>query len=103
MKPVIDCLNSIEGMLLCNMEKNVGIGNLEDVRDSMMGMYNEKYIEQMMAMLAILSQINPIKDRFYLDNESDIEKQFCNLRKRILAWLDVCNAKPEISDQQQFF
>ena len=32
---------------------------------------------------------------FYLENESDIRKQYCVLRKRILAWLEVCNTEPE--------
>ena len=37
----------------------------------MKGMYNENYIEEMVALLSILSQINLIKERFSLDNESD--------------------------------
>ena len=53
----------------------------------------------MVALLSILSQTTLIKDRFYLDNESDIKKQYSTLRKRILAWLAVNNTKPEINDQ----
>ena len=63
-------------------------------------MYNEQYIEEMVAILAILSQINLIIGRFYLNNESDIKKQYSNLRKRILTWLEVSNSKPEVDDQQ---
>ena len=99
MKSVSECSNYIDSMILCSMKEHVGIGNLEDLRDYMIGMYNEKYIEEMMAMLAILSQINLVIERFYLDNESDIEKQYCNLRKRILAWVEVSNTMPEIDDQ----
>ena len=38
MKSIGDCLNFIDSMILCNVEKNVGIGNLEDVREYMAGM-----------------------------------------------------------------
>ena len=63
-------------------------------------MYNEKYIEEMVAMLPRLSQIKLMIENFYLDNESDFKKQFCDLRKRILAWLEQSNTKPEYIDQQ---
>ena len=100
MKSVSDCLNFIDSMILCSIEKHVGIGNLEDLRDHMIGMYKEKYIEEMVPLLAILSQINLIKERFHLDYESDIKKQYCNLRKRILTCLEVSDSKPEADDQQ---
>ena len=87
-------------MILCCKEKHAGIGNSEDVHDYKITMYNEKYIEEMVAMLAILPQINLIIDRFYLDNDSDIKKFFSTLRKRILAGLEVSNAKSEADDKQ---
>ena len=100
MKSVIDCSNFIDSMILCGIEKHVGIGNLEALRDHMIGMYNEKYIEEMVAMLAVLFQVNLIIESFYLDKESDIKKQYCNLRKRISTRLEVSNSKPEVDDQQ---
>ena len=30
---VSDCLNFIDSLLLCDIEKSVGVGNLEDFRD----------------------------------------------------------------------
>ena len=69
----------------------------------MIGMYNDKYIEEMAAILAILSQINGIIESFYLDNESDIKKHYCWMRKRILDFLDECIAKTEVDDQQEFY
>ena len=63
-KSVCDCLNFIDSMILCSIEKYVGIGNLEDIRDYKIGMYNDKYIEEMVSMLRVLSQINLIIDRF---------------------------------------
>ena len=73
MKSVSDCLNFIDRLIICNVEKHAGIGNLEDVRAYMIGMYNEKYIEEMVALLSILSQKNLIRERFYLDKESVIK------------------------------
>ena len=100
MKSVSDCLNFIDDMILCSVEKSVGIANSEDIRNYMIGMYNEKFNEELVAISAILSQINLIIEKFYLDKETDIKKQYCNSRKRILAWLEESNTKPEIDDQQ---
>ena len=100
MKSVGDCLNSNDSVMLCYMEKHVGIGNLEDLPDYLIGMYDEKYIEEMVAVLAIFSQINLIIEKFYSDKENDIKKQNCTLRKRFLSWLEVCTTEPEIDDQQ---
>ena len=61
-------------------------------------MYNDKYIEEMVSMLAVLSKINLIMDRFYFDNESDNRKHYCTLRKRILAWLQERNTLPEVDN-----
>ena len=61
-------------------------------------MYNEKYIEEMVSMLAVLYQINLITNRFYLDSETDIKKQYYTLRKRILAGLQERNTIPEVDN-----
>ena len=63
-------------------------------------MYNENYIEKLVPMSAKLSQINLIIEKNFLDKESDIKKQYCNLRKPILAWLEESNRKPENDGQQ---
>ena len=72
MKSVCECLNVIDSMILRSIETYIGIGNLEDLRKYMIVMYNDKYIKEMVAKLAILSPINLIIERIYLDNESDI-------------------------------
>ena len=54
----------------------------------------------MVSMLAILSQTILIIDRCYLDKESDIKKHFRTLRKRILAWLQERNTKPEVNNYE---
>ena len=63
-------------------------------------MYDGKYIEEMVSMLAVLSQINLIIDRFCLDKESDIKQLYRDLRKRILAWLKENNTKPEVDNDE---
>ena len=95
-KSVSDCLNFIDILIICGTEKHIGIGNLEDLRDYMIGIYDGKYIEQMVSMLAVLSQINLIIDRFYLDKESDSKQLYRDLRKQILAWLKENNTMPEV-------
>ena len=65
MKSVSDCLNFIDSMIICNIEKHAGIGNLEDIRVYKIGTYNEKYIEEMVTLLSILSQKNLIIERIF--------------------------------------
>ena len=59
----------------------------------------------MAAMSAILSQINLIKEKLYLDNERDIKKQCKNLRKPILVWLEkvIQNQKMTINKNLNTF
>ena len=64
-KSISYCLSFNDSMILCGIEKHVGIRNLEDVRDYMIGTYNDKYIEGTVSMLAKLSQISLIKDIFF--------------------------------------
>ena len=100
MKSVSDCLTFIDSMILCSIEKHAGIGFFEDVRDYMIGLYNDEYLEGMVSMLAIFSQINLIIEKFYLYKKNDIKKLYCDLRKRRLAWLKESNTKPEFDDHQ---
>ena len=41
-KSISDCLYFIDNLILCGTEKYIGIGNLEDVRDYMIGMNDGK-------------------------------------------------------------
>ena len=86
-KTISDCLNFIDSMILCSIEKHVGIGN-------------DKYLQEMVSILGTLSQVNLIIDIFYLDNESDIKKPYCTLRKRILAWLQESNTDCEVDNDE---
>ena len=75
MKSVSECWNFIDDMMLCSVEKSVGIGNLEDISNYTIRMHNETYIGDMFAMSAILSQINLITEKTYLGKENDIKKR----------------------------
>ena len=57
-------LNFIDDMILCGIEKHVGVGNLEHLHDYIITFHNGVYIEVSMTMLAILSQINLMKENF---------------------------------------
>ena len=63
--------------------------------------YTDEYVEDMVSMLGVFSQINLITDGFYLDNESDIKKQYTTLRKRMLAWLQKRNILPEVDNDEK--
>ena len=97
---ISDSLNFIDNLILCGTEKHIGIGNLEDIRNYMIGMYDGKYIQDMVSMLAVLSQINLIIEKFYLDKESDIEQLYCDLSKRILVWLKENNTMPQVDNDE---
>ena len=65
MKSICDCLNFFDSIILCDIEKHAGIGNLEDVRDYMITVFNDEYIEDMVSMFAVFSQINLIIARLF--------------------------------------
>ena len=100
MKSVCDCLKFFDSLILCDIEKHAGIGNLEDMRDYMITVYNDKNIEDVVSILAVFSRINLIIDSFYLDNESDIGTQNNTLRKRMLSWLQERSTFPEVDNDE---
>ena len=102
MKSVSDCLSFIESVILSGVENHNGIGNLEVVRDYMIEMYNAKYIEDMVVMTGVLSQINLIIEKVYdFDDDSDLKRKYWILRKHILAWLEEKNTKPKVDVDNQ--
>ena len=101
-KSLCNCLSFIGSEILSGIEKHAGDGELEDINGYMRGMYNDECIEEQMSMLAVLSRINLIINRFYLDDESDIIKQYCTLRKHILAWLRESKRKQGVDDGEEF-
>ena len=86
MKSVADCLNFFDTVILSDVGKYSCIGSLEVVRNCVLSDYKNKYIEDMVALNKILSQIIIIIDEFYFDKEDDIKSQCQNSRKCLLAW-----------------
>ena len=85
-------------MFFCGIENLGRVERLEPLRDYLLTFHKGVYIEEKVSMLTILSQINLILETFHLDNESDIKKQYSELRTRILDWLRERNTKPEVDD-----
>ena len=53
----------------------------------MIRMYNDKYIEAMVVMTGLLSQINLIVEKYYIDNDNNLKTEDWVLRQHMLAWL----------------
>ena len=63
-------------MILCGLKIYNGIGTPEVVREYMIEMCNDEYIEDMVLMPGVLSQINLIKENFYdIDDDSDLKRE----------------------------
>ena len=100
-KSVCDCLNFIDSMILYSIEKHVGTRNVEDIRNFMIAMFNDKFIEDKVVMTGLLSQINLIVEKFYdKDDDSDLKREYWILRQHIIARLMEKNTKPEVDNDE---
>ena len=88
MKTISDCLYSFDCIMSSDIEKRIGIDSLENVRDFVIQTTIDECFENNMIMLVILSEINLILEKFYIDQHSDIKKGCETLRKFLLIWLD---------------
>ena len=84
---ISDCLHFTDSMILCNIQYQIAVENLENIRNFMIRMYNDKFIEEMVVMTGILSQRNLIVEKFYIDNDNNLKNEYWILRQHILAWL----------------
>ena len=100
MKSVADCLNFIDTVILSDIGKYACIGKLEDVRDYVLSDYKNKYVEDMVALNKILSQINIIIDKFYSDKEDNVKSENQYLRNFILAWLRVTKVENDYDSDE---
>ena len=88
-------------MILCGVESRDGIGNLEVVRDYIIEMFNDKYIEDVVVLTGVLSQMNLIIEKIYdIDDDSDLKRDYWIMRKHILAWLEEKYTKPQVDNQE---
>ena len=98
-KSISDCLNRVDNMIFEKSLKCKVKGDLEDIRNHIER--KRVHIFTRVAVLAVLSQINHIIERFYSgDNEEDLDKQYKILRRRLLDWYEVINTEPEFNNQQ---
>ena len=95
---VNDYLNFIDGIILRSIDKHDGIEILEDLRYYIMWKYVDKFDEEMVNVFAILSQINLIKEKFYINKECAFNPLYHESRKDILTWLKESNTKPEVDN-----
>ena len=98
MKSFRDCLNHIDSMIKFDHGRFIGIGNLEEIRDYMLKTYSNEYIEHIVVMNNLLSQINLMIEKFYIDDNLNVKKEYSILRQHILAWLREKYAKLEVND-----
>ena len=99
MKSVADFFNFIDTVILSDIGKCAGIGNLKDVRVYVLSERN-KYIENMMPLNKMLSQINNIIDKYQFDKEDDIKSYYQCSRKCILAWLRVTKVENDSDNDE---
>ena len=98
-KSVSECLNRIDNMIFDESLKYLVKDDLERMRNYI-GWQQAKvggrveYIEEGLAVLAVLSQINHIIERLYTnDSEEDLDEHYNELRQKILEWYEVINYK----------
>ena len=92
-KTISDCLSSIDNALVQNV-KLLSIKSLEDIHNHFLKFRRTGYIENIIALLNILKQINCIKVKFssYEDDES-FYIEYVELRKMIFDWVCECDKK----------
>ena len=99
-RSVKDFLNFIDSMILRNIAKHDGVEILENVRFYMIWMYNDHYVEEKEDILSILSQINLIFEKIFLNKECSLNPLNHHLRKHILTWFEKSNTKSEVDNHQ---
>ena len=105
-KSTFECLNRIDNVIFDKSLKYLVKDDLECIRNHVEWQQADvvargEYIEERLAVLSVLSQINHVIERFYSDDtEEELDEQYNQLRQRILEWYYVINTKPENNDQQ---
>ena len=98
-KSISDCLNAIDFAIVENV-RLLSIENLEDIDNHLLQFRHTAYIENNIALIKVLEQINSIINNYssYKDDDS-----FCNeyleLWKLITDWMIEYDTKAEIDNQ----
>ena len=107
-KSINECLNRIDNMIFDKSLKCLVKDDLERIRNHIEWQQADvvargEYIEERLAVLSVLSQINHIIEKIYSDDtEKDLDEQYKNMRQRILEWYEAISTKPENDDQKYF-
>ena len=99
-KPISDCLNFVDDAIVKNNGIYIGISNLENIHKSLLEIGPSDFIEERVVLSIVLSRINSIIENHHQFVEEYIESDNKQLRKVILDWLEECNTKLEVDDQQ---
>ena len=105
-KSISECLKTVDKMILEKSLECLVKSDLEDIRKHIEWKQADvvartEYIEERLAVLSVLSQINHIIERFYSDDtEEDFEEQYKKLRQRILECYEEIITKRENDDEQ---
>ena len=100
-KSARDCLNRIDNMIFDKSLKFMLKDNLELIRNHIVSqqadaMVKGEYIEDRLAVLSVLTQINHILEKFFLyDTEEELDGEYNKLRQKLLDWYETVNTKPE--------
>ena len=101
-KSVSDCLNRIDNIIFDKSFKCMIKDDLELIRNHIEWQQANvvakgEYIEDRLAVLSVLAQINHILEKLYLKNtEEELDAEYNKLRQKILDWYGTINTKPEI-------
>ena len=93
-KSLSDCLKRVDNMIFEKSLKCLVKGDLEDIKNliewQQAGVVARgEYIEERLAVLSVLSQINHIIARFYSDDmDEDLNEQYNKLRQKFLEWYE---------------
>ena len=100
LKTISDCLSATDFAIVENI-RLFGIKHLEDIHNRFLEFRQTEYIENSVALLKILKQINCIVDN-YSSHEGDenIFNEYVEMRKLIVDWLIECNTEPEVNNQE---
>ena len=100
-KSVSECLNRIDNMIFDKSLKYLVKDDLELIRNHIewqqaVVVAKGEYIQERLAVLSVLSQINHLIERFCSnDSERLLDMQYNKIRHKILEWYDTINTKSE--------
>ena len=103
-KSLSDCLNKIDNMIFDKSFKYLVKDDIKLIRNHKEWKHadvvsKEESVEDRLAVLSVLTQLNHRIERFYSDDcENELDEQYNKKRQLILKWYETINTKPENDD-----